>query len=192
MTHHLLDLAESLVITSGDSYILSYPSLLSFFGSRKDFSEAEFVCGAHMVYGWMPTILELHPDPPSVDLATCARLLTKARAGGLLADNEIRQLADVMNNSLVGASKLLHFAAPDTYAIWDSRIYTYLYGRKPHHYQVSDISKYRDYHNQLIEYQKDPRFLGFHKTVSAKLGYPVSGLRALELVMFQNSAAVAA
>lgn len=189
---HLLDLAESLVIAEGDTYVLSYPSFLDFFRSRKFITETDFVCGAHMVYGWMPTILELHPEEPNIGLAACAALLTKAKTGTALNDKEIGHLADVMNNSLVGASKLLHFAAPDSYAIWDSRIYTYLHKRKPHHYQVRDLSKYRDYHAQLTGHKADPRFPKFHRAVNAKVGYTVSPLRALELVMFQNSAAIGA
>ena len=37
---------------------------------------------------------------------------------------------------------------------------------------------------------QDPRFPNFHETVNQKVGYPVSPLRALELVLFQNSLAV--
>lgn len=189
---HLLELAESLVIADGDTYIRSYPHLLSYFQSKREFNSSDFVCGAHMVYGWMPTILELHPEPPNVDLDAAALILTNARSTRALVDSELDRLAEVMNNSLVGVSKLLHFAAPDSFAIWDSRIYTYLHGRKPHHYQVRDVGKYRQYHAQLTEYTQDPRFPGFHTTVNRKVGYPVSPLRALELVMFQNSAAVGA
>lgn len=187
---HLLELAESLVIADGDTYILSYPHLLSHFRSKREFNASDFVCCAHMVYGWMPTILELHPEQSHIDLNAAALILTNAKLNQTPTDLELNQLAEVMNNSLVGVSKLLHFAAPDLFAIWDSRIYTYLHGRKPHYYQVRDVAYFRQYHDKLNEYLQDPKFPDFHKTVNQKVGYTVSALRALELVMFQNSAAV--
>ena len=83
-----------------------------------------------MVYGWMPTVLELYIANPERDLAEAARL-TKAKNDGDLTDAEVVYLANVVNRSLVGASKLLHFVAPDKYGIWDSKIYRFVFWRKP-------------------------------------------------------------
>ncbi|HEU5137537.1 MAG TPA: hypothetical protein VFU13_20505 [Steroidobacteraceae bacterium] len=185
---HLLDLAERLEIADGDSYILSYPHLLAYFQSKQVFTVSEFTCGAHMVYGWMPTILELYQDEPRTDIAAAADILSTVRQTGSVVDQDLDRLARLMNNSLVGASKLLHFSAPDSFAIWDSRIYTYLHKKKPHYYQVRDVANYRNYHDVLVRHMEDERFDDFHAIVNRKVGYAVSPLRALELVMFQNSA----
>ena len=177
-------------ILADDSYILSYPHLIQYFKSKTEFGTTDFVCGAHMVYGWMPTILELYPDPRGFGLADAAALLTKVRHSGSLLDKELESLAAITNNSLVGASKLLHFVAPDRFAIWDSKIYAFVFRERPQNYRVRQISNYRTYLGVLSKYQSDPRFPAFHAAVNKKIGYPVSALRAIEIVMFQHSPAL--
>ncbi len=91
------------------SYVLSYPHILSYFAVKTHFDSADLVRGAHMVYGWMPTILELYPEVPNLDLEAGALLLTQAKSTGALSDDEITSLANLVNNSVAGVSKLLHF-----------------------------------------------------------------------------------
>jgi hypothetical protein len=174
-------------IMQDDSYILSYPHLLSYFASKQIFAIEDVVRGAHMAYGWMPTVLDLYPEAPNIDLATGADLLNKAKRTGALTDTEVEQLARLINNSLVGASKLLHFVSPQHFPIWDSKIYAFVFQEKPHNYRVSQVSKYRQYLAQLGQLQNDTRFTSFHSSVNRKVGYQVSELRALELVMFLNA-----
>ncbi len=180
-------LETNTVVPIDSSYILSYPAIRAFFEPQAAFTIPDFICGAHMVYGWMPTALDLYPNLPSIGLQRGAELLTKAKAEGTLSDEEIGRLAQLVNNSVVGASKLLHFAAPCSFAIWDSRIYRFLFRQPAHHYRVNDVQAYRTYLSKLGQLRQDPRFPAFHTSVNAKLGYAVSALRALELVMFLNS-----
>jgi hypothetical protein len=175
---------ESTTIISQDSYITSYPHLLSYFAPISSFGIQDIVRGAHMVYGWMPTVLELHSNFPHDDIAVVTGLLNKAKSTGNLTDSEIELIAALVNNSIVGASKLLHFVAPHSFAIWDSKIYSYVFNERPHNYRVNQISKYRFYLNLLSTLQKDFRFPCFHTSVNAKFRYNVSPLRALEVVMF--------
>ena len=182
-------LEPNTTIMQEDSYILSYPHLLSYFSSKERFATEDVVRGAHMAYGWMPTVLDLYPETLNNDLATGADLLTKAKSTGALADAEVEQLARLINNSLVGASKLLHFVSPQHFPIWDSKIYAFVFQEKPHNYRVSQVSRYRQYLAQLAQLQKDSRFTSFHSSVIRKVGYQVSELRALELVMFLNAPA---
>jgi hypothetical protein len=49
-------------IPRGSSYVLSYPYLLSYFEQRDTIEAVDPVRGAHMAYGWMPTILDLAPE----------------------------------------------------------------------------------------------------------------------------------
>jgi hypothetical protein len=174
-------------IMQDGSYILSYPHLLSYFDAKQIFGPDDVVRGAHMAYGWMPTVLDLYPEAPNVDLVIGANLLSKAKSAGVLADREIEQLARLVNNSLVGASKLLHFVSPQNFPIWDSKVYAFVFQEKPHNYRVSQISKYRLYFKQLGLLRKDPRFGVFYASVNKKVGYQVSDLRAIELVMFLNA-----
>lgn len=183
----LFELAENFAPLQGDSYILSYPALLAFFANKRRFSTDDVICGAHMVYGWMPTILRLQPTPGHMAMTDAALLLTRAKEGQRLTDEEIDALAGLINNSLVGASKLLHFVAPDNYAIWDSRVYAFLHGAVPYHYQIRDVTRYREYLEKLTAYIADDRLQALHQRVNKMLGYEVSPFRALELMMFQNS-----
>ena len=172
-----------------NSYILSYPYIRNYFASKVPFDAEDLVCGAHMVYGWMPTALDLYPHTPNIDLEAGARLLTKARLQGSLEEKELKNLSALVNNSVVGASKLLHFVAPTSFAIWDSKIYKFLAEQAGHHYRVNDVGAYLDYLRKLETSRMDMQFPGFHKSVNRKLGYDVSGMRALELIMFLNAPA---
>jgi hypothetical protein len=158
--------------------------------TTEEFTEADFVRACHMVYGWMPTILDLYFDPPNISLASSATLLEKARTTGVLTVDELESLAKVVNNSMVGASKLLHFASPENFAIWDSKIYAFVHEKKPYNHRVNQASAYLDYLGELRRLKNDNRFSAFHNSVNNKIGYPVSAFRAIELIMFLNSPAV--
>ena len=183
----VFDLEPRTCVLQDDSYILSYPHILTYFSGKTTFDAADLVRGAHMVYGWMPTVLELHPEPPDRDLATGTAILTQAKATGVLSDQEIASLCALVNNSLVGASKLLHFVAPNHFAIWDSKIYAFVFQKKPHNYRVKEVANYRRYLSMLSGIRSDSRFDAFHESVNAKMGYDVSPLRAIEVVMFLNA-----
>jgi hypothetical protein len=183
----IFDLEPKTNIPRDKSYIISYPYFVSFFRNKDSFSEIDVVCGAHMIYGWMPTILDLYPSKSALSLSAAALLLTRVKQGILLKDQEIKQLACLINNSLVGASKLLHFVAPENYAIWDSKICEYYLKQKAYAYRVNDVSIYKSYLSELLTLKTDVRFRSFHQSVNNKMGYPVSPLRAMEVIMFINS-----
>jgi hypothetical protein len=168
------------------SYIRSYPHILAQLQTESALTERDFVCGAHIVYGWMPTILDLYPTAERT-LQQGANLLNKARVDGVLNQCELAELSALVNNSVVGASKLLHFVNPDAFAIWDSKIYRFIHSHAAHQYRVNNTGAYLKYLGQLSELRKDERFPGFHSSVNEKMGYPVSPLRAIEVVMFLNA-----
>lgn len=174
-------------ILADNSYVISYPYLLEYFTSQSSLETGDVVRGAHMVYGWMPTILELYPERGNEDLALAASTLLKARGGNDLSSQEIRDLAVIVNNSLVGASKLLHFVAPDYFPIWDSKVYSFVYEKRPHHYRVNNVENYSEYKTALKGLTKKAEFPAFHSSVQKKLGYEVSHFRSLELIMFLNA-----
>jgi hypothetical protein len=181
---HIFDLEPGIAIPAANSYILSYPHLVSYFASRPAITPDEVVQGAHMVYGWMPTVLELDmAAAKGASLQRIATLLGLAREGDL-DGRQLGELKGMVNNSIVGASKLLHFVAPDRYPIWDSRIYEFCNGKAGHAYQVNKVDAYLNYRAALLALADDPRCAAFHASVNAKVGYAVSRLRALELMMF--------
>ncbi len=179
-------LAPHTQIDQAQSYIRSYPHILASLASCQVLTERDFVCGAHMVYGWMPTILEIHVTE-SLSVLDGVSLLNKARTQGQLSCSEIQQLAQLVNRSVVGASKLLHFVNPEAFAIWDSRIYRFIYEQAPHQNRVNNAAAYERYLMLLQQLRQDERFPVFHASINQKMGYPVSALRALEVVMFLNA-----
>jgi hypothetical protein len=169
-----------------NSYIRSYRHILGYFAALSDLSASDLVRGAHMVYGWMPTTLDLMPRNPQITLEVGAGLLTRAKTE-MLTDAQITDLRGLINNSVIGASKLLHFVAPDRYAIWDSKVCSFVLGRAATHHCVNNVGRYRNYLNKLDTLKTDVRFREFHRSVINKVGYQVSDLRAIELVMFCNT-----
>ncbi len=183
----VFELERNTQIDRDNSYIVSYPHILAYFHSIKAFSEREFVCAAHIVYGWMPTVLDLNPAIIPFGLKRGADLLTQAKETERLTDKEIEILVKLVNNSLVGTSKLLHFTAPNAFAIWDSKIYSFVFKEKAHNYRVNQVGKYREYMSGLEKIKTRPGFEAFHESVKEKVGYGISALRAIEMIMFLNS-----
>jgi hypothetical protein len=180
----IFDIKNRAEIPINSSYIRSYPSLIRFFEGKCVITGDDIICGAHMIYGWMPTILEIDFDQKDLDLEGAAHLLMKAREEHNLTDEEITSLARLINHSFVGASKLLHFAAPEDFAIWDSKVYSFVHRKTPYHYRINDINHYREYLNKIKHLKEDPRFDALHQYVNVNTGYPVTPMRAIELIMF--------
>ena len=169
----------------GKSYIRSYRAIEAHFRDIADFDAEAFIVAAHVVYGWMPTILELAAETDK-ELEAAASVLNRSRSGSI-TDNDLDMLIRIVNNSLVGTSKLLHFTSPAHFAIWDSHVYSFVFDREPYHYRMNNIADFRQYHRILGQVAGDTRFPRFHKAVNEKVGYGVSPLRAIELIIYNNS-----
>jgi hypothetical protein len=186
-------LEHTVKISPDDPYVAAYPHLIDFFKGKSSFGPGDVVCGAHMVYGWMPTVLRLNTGKDRTVLTHAATWLTQAKQTGVLESDEVAGLARLVNNSLVGASKLLHFVAPEHFAIWDSRVYSFLHRKIPHHHRVNNVASYFEYLQDLKALNDgSPAFRRFHNSVETKLTYQVSALRALELVIFLKAPALKA
>jgi hypothetical protein len=183
----IFELETKTQIDRNNSYILSYPHIANYFATIEEFQARDVVVCSHVVYGWMPTALDLYVNKQNITLNEAANIANKAKRSELLTETELKNLSKLINNSLVGTSKLLHFTNPDKYPIWDSKIYRYVYSETPHNYRVNMPEKYIKYVQSAEEMTKDSRFPAFIASVIEKVGYKVSGLRAIELVMFLNS-----
>lgn len=166
-----------------DSYIRSYRNMLGYFEGIGQLTSKDIVVGAHMVYGWMPTILHLNKESSDPDELRCILQSVKDDKADL-SEGELITIKRYINNSVVGASKLLHFISPDRYPIWDSKIFRFTHGHTPHQYQVNNPVTYLKYRQKMLALEQHPKFPEFHASVNSKLEYEVSGLRALELIMF--------
>ncbi|MBR9853883.1 MAG: hypothetical protein GYB37_04790 [Algicola sp.] len=175
--------AKKFMLTENDSYIQTYPEFLKYFEHIPvgGINEHRLVISSHFVYGWMPTIIHL-------DLAKkgeVLKLLNAVKSGHILNTREIEVLKKAINNSLVGLSKLLHFINPKDYAIWDSRIYRYLTGKKSI-YGIDKPQLYLNYLEGLKRISEHEDYNQLHKMISRNFKYEIHPTRAIEIIMFES------
>ena len=165
-----------------NTYHKSYKYFVSYFSDKSQLTESDLVVGANFTYGWMPTILNFKSN----EFDSAVRIINKAKKPERITDEEILLLKRLINNSLVGVSKLLHFINPDVYAIWDSRVCNFLTG-KSHKQKIEKISLFWSYLDLCQRVRKHPEFELIHKSFIDIIGYKVSPMRTLEQIMFINS-----
>lgn len=150
----------------------------------------KLIVSAHIAYGWMPTTLRVHKGKDELDNAFKAfQRLVKDESDSEEAD--LKALIAVFNNSIVGVSKMLHFAAPERFAIWDSKVaaacgYTLNGSRR------RDAKAYMRYVEQLQELVSKREFKATYVSVKqqiSKMGVEtdtplLSRLRVGEMLLF--------
>jgi hypothetical protein len=179
-------------LSTVNNYMLSYQAFLNYFKNiadrKEDISKDDLVIGINFTYGWMPTIFSFKND--YFDFAVA--ILNHVQKGNVIGIKEFNALKSLLNNSIVGTSKLLHFINPELYAIWDSRVCRYATGRKNvFQAQVNSTDYFNRYINlsrllsaePLFEYEIYQPFCKklneYHQTT-----YSVTPLRVLELLLF--------
>lgn len=183
--------------TARELYIDSYTCLRRFTQDviKRPTSDAKstITALAHMVYGWMPTML----DSIDYDGTNFNDLFDEFKSNRNVDIDKVRTLT---NGSVVGASKLLHFVHPDKYPIFDSRvyrgiirIYNIIYDKKipiDHDIAVPNLSKntdfYKEYQTKLNKIA-DTENLGELKEKLKKKGYinkDASDVRTLEVCLY--------
>ena len=159
---------------------LGYKHFLDFFTRLSSVDSHAFVISACFAYSWMPRMLSL--DHSLVDAS--AHVLDAAKRSQDISSGDLALLVRCINRSLVGASKLLHFASPSSYPIWDSRVFRYIHGRSPKPSEMTDIPKYLCYRKRILRLASDSQSATIRQTMSTHIGYDVTTLRALEVLMY--------
>lgn len=176
--------AQAVAIDPNSSIHRSYRHFVAFFQNRTAISEHDFVIACHFTYGWMPTMLDLRGG-----LVESIALANQVLANGYIPNpHEIQMLANNINGSVVGTSKLLHFIRPDVHAIWDSRVYRYMHQQRPYIYRLEAPEAYSGYLNTISTLALDPRFAPLHRAFNNALGYNVTPNRFIEYVMYHHGA----
>jgi len=166
------------------SYYLSYPEFLKYFSDLKTITRHNLTIGINFTYGWMPTIFDFRSDKFNEALI----ILNEVKKGNKLTADNLVLLKGLLNNSLVGTTKLLHFIKPDNFAIWDSRVYRYLTGKEPHDNRIGNYNTYLDYLTFCDYLTKQKEFNSLQKNIEKQVGYSITAFRVAELIMYSNGA----
>lgn len=142
-------------------------------------TEQDLVVGANFTYGWMPTILNFKSD----EFSAAVSILNEAKRPERISDESIQTLKKLINNSLVGVSKLLHFINPEVYAIWDSRVCNFLTG-KSYSDKVQKIELFWSYLDLCNRVSSEPEFNAIHEQYIKKTGFQITHMRTVEQIMF--------
>ena len=177
--------ANNLNMDEGDSYLLAYPHFLTFFEHKPILIEQDIVIGIHFTYGWMPTIFKFGDTG---NLASALEILNRAKANEPLTVDDLQTIKILFKNSLVGTSKLLHFINPQAFAIWDSRVFRYLTQQYPSNEKMGNCAAYLEYLAFCKALIADQRFAACKQTMEDGVGYTMSSMRIVELVMFIKGA----
>ncbi|PKP33547.1 MAG: hypothetical protein CVT99_00960 [Bacteroidetes bacterium HGW-Bacteroidetes-16] len=168
-------------ISENESYIDSYAHFIQYFAALPEIKKHHLIIASHFVYGWMPTVLHLNTK----DIDKVLVLLNKAKKGHLINEDELQVLKMCVNNSIVGASKLLHFINPAIYAIFDSRVYRYLTNNKSS-YGIDKPATYLAYLKTLLSISEHEAFAEIHALIESHFKSKLTPNRAIELVMFET------
>mgnify|MGYP004538318209 CR=1 FL=1 len=163
------------------NYLLSYQYFIEYFKNNEIITLENIVIGISFTYSWMPTILKTIELKNAEDIL---RILNNVKKGILIKETELWILKKTFNNSLVGTSKLLHFINPEQYAIWDSRVFQFLYHEKPYKYKLEQPALYLEYLQLIQNLIDETNFDIFFQLMTKSIGYQISPFRALELAFF--------
>jgi hypothetical protein len=177
------------ITPSEQAYARGYPALVALGSRLAPDDENSVIALAYAAYGWMPTILKRLPDPEQS--SAIGQLVGELRKSELSKVPELltkqKGCLQVINGSVVGVSKFLHFCVPQKVPIWDSRIGK-IFDCK-WEYQVNNIDNFLSYVGSMAEFQNSDIFCVPEKLLTAldENGIDVkyiSALRIVELCLF--------
>jgi hypothetical protein len=127
----LMSKVKDIDLQANDPGHILYFEFLKYFEDRKEITKHDFLIAISFTYSWMPTMLWRSMKVcPDIDRA--AKIIQQVRKSREELDtSKLSKLKDVINNSLIGTSKVLHFASPELYPIVDSRVCKYLNNNIP-------------------------------------------------------------
>jgi hypothetical protein len=167
---------------SHNPFTAAYFAFLDYFDQIRQIEPQHVIIGANFTYGWMPTMLRLQ----HTDFALAANVLNHVKARAPITDADVQVLINLINNSIVGVSKLLHFVNPIDYAIWDSRVAAFC-APGISDYRFQRTATYRTYLDQCDSVSRLTAFPALHMAVEQKVGRSITAFRAIELIMYANA-----
>lgn len=184
-----LDLARSCDVKTKiteDTAQEDFQAIIQVAARRQTLDWEEAVALLHMVYGWMPTMLRpIKPHDADMRNRLLAHL-QKVKAGELLTKDELEEVRDFANVSIVGASKLLHVLCPSNYVIWDSRVARSFLWEGVSRGAYATIDRYMEYLDLLRQWVKNQNVIDECAVLRGLNQYLAlaSDLRLMELVLY--------
>ncbi|MEM8750028.1 MAG: hypothetical protein AAGF28_06980 [Pseudomonadota bacterium] len=165
------------IFKEADGYNRQYDALLSLAASNALPSDVQHTLLGLATYGWMPTIPKSQTEEPYLDKVVS---LNSAAA----VDEFLERLKKpVINNSWVGTSKILHFANPVWFPIWDSKVGSVV-GIKRHSINIKrHYLAYVLMMRELVTAHEEAA-IPLKQAMFDKYGYRPSSLRCFELNLF--------
>lgn len=167
-----------------DGFLISYPTLVHAFARHAPIDAESLLFAAHAAYGWMPTTLNWTSNKWESE----ASLVESIRGGQRLTVGDMTKIAALINRSITGASKVLHFIVPERFPILDAHIFTYLNALK-YREQPMDCGFYITYSAAIAKATTMSGFAAIQKNVEKHLRYEVTSIRAAELLLYYLSLA---
>jgi hypothetical protein len=142
------------------TYLRTYPALLAIASCSGVDDSTKFLQLATVAYGWMPRILRLDPNHLEFAIAVLreAREATDTNWTEVRIDHVVECL-----RSVVGASKLLHFANPKLFPIWDRKVERFRLFAKPSQHHMGQQRNYTAYVSEVHEIRRASGFSDFYK-----------------------------
>lgn len=198
-------------------YNVAYRSLRAFTRDYIEYKDKErrkidVLALAHMVYGWMPTILNIDKKnaeqgvPSSKNWLNYFNIAIEKFNSNFEEIRKVNKKIDkqkledvientkiITNNSVIGASKLLHFINPEIFPIYDSRVFhaiRKLSGSKKEKEDwntVDNISKYISYIAMIMGWCNKKEILNKIKNELNEKKYiddETTDIRTLEVALF--------
>ena len=141
------------------------------------------VAGAYAVYGWMPTIMKRGVNPAAWSASKGALVNLRDAKTWVEAESILSEFPlamTVVNGSLVGTSKFLHFLNPNILPIWDSNI-GWVFGARRRDV-VEKRQRYLAYCHAVAEAIKSG--IAYPEAYTCFVGPDVTDVRRLELLLF--------
>ncbi|UHD15513.1 hypothetical protein [Thiocapsa bogorovii] len=152
----------------------TYPVMLASAAAPATSPTEAFLRAACLAYAWMPQRVRIAQS----ELASAVAAFEAARADAqsdpdvgsevgpdparaALRERSIDAIAASLS-SVVGASMVLHLAAPGIFPIWDERIERFRLGEEPSPYHMGQARHYLDFMNEIRDLTAHPLFLTFH------------------------------
>jgi hypothetical protein len=176
--NEFFELAENIHVENQQSSDwFSYRHFVKWFEEHKSLTEQDFVVASYFAYGWMPKVLRfrVYNLKPALDA------MNDVLKTNQIGKNHLELVKEALNNSYIGASKLLHFAKPNLIPIYDSNVAEFCFGETQGYNDSDWFYAYKKYIDQL---KTDKRSEKLRKRLSSEVGFDITTYRALEYTMY--------